>query len=108
MTHFKTNVARVCGMNAAIVSQYLWERLKSKETVCRYCSVWTRASMKSMTISFPFLTERQIGYAIKTLVDHGIIRKGSYNDNRFDRTNWYSFTEYGERLMEAKDDCESN
>jgi hypothetical protein len=36
---------------------------------------------------------------INELIKRDIIRKDCFNDSRFDRTNWYTFTEYGVRLM---------
>lgn len=30
--------------------------------------------------------------------------KGCYNENPFDKTNWYAFTEYGTYLMEEGDE----
>lgn len=32
-------------------------------------------------------------------MDKGYIKKGNYNDYKFDRTNWYTFTPYGEAMM---------
>ena len=37
--------------------------------------------------------------AVKVLVDNGILRKDNLNDNKFDHTNWYTFTEFGTQLM---------
>ena len=42
--------------------------------------------------------------AVGLLKENGYIRKGCFNDNRFDHTNWYSFTEYGVRIMEVGDE----
>ena len=39
--------------------------------------------------------------AVNVLVGKGYIRKGCFNDNRFDHTNWYAFTDYGKKMMEA-------
>ena len=42
------------------------------------------------------------GTGARTLVKQDVIRKGCHNENPFDKTNWYSFTEYGEYLMRGE------
>ena len=37
--------------------------------------------------------------AIKNLLEENIMRKECFNDDKFDHTNWYTFTEYGENLV---------
>ena len=37
---------------------------------------------------------------IKVLKEKNIIRKGCFNEDRFDHTSWYTFTDYGLRMME--------
>lgn len=54
-----------------------------------------------MTAEFPFLSIPMAKRAIKVLSDRGYILKGCFNDDRFDHTNWYAFTGYGEKMMEA-------
>ena len=64
----------------------------------RYGEDWCRASARKTTRLFPYLTIHQVKEAVSVLIDGGMIRKGSYNDNRFDKTNWYSFTEFGKLI----------
>ena len=33
------------------------------------------------------------------LVKGRVLTKGQFNESRFDRTNWYAFTEFGQFLM---------
>ena len=40
-----------------------------------------------------------IRYALKRLVKGRVLTKGRFNESRFDRTNWYAFTEFGQFLM---------
>lgn len=48
---------------------------------------------------FPFLSYDEIRYALKRLVKGRALTKGRFNESRFDRTNWYAFTEFGQFLM---------
>ena len=41
----------------------------------------------------------KIRYALKRLVKGRVLTKGQFNESRFDRTNWYAFTEFGQFLM---------
>ena len=47
----------------------------------------------------PFLSYDEIRYALKRLVKGRVLTKGRFNESRFDRTNWYAFTEFGQFLM---------
>lgn len=102
MTKINEKMAMVAGVNAGIVGALIEKLIteKAEDTSYKYGRFWCRASMKTMGVYCPFLTERQIETALKQLQEHGIISKGSFNKSRFDRTNWYAFTEYGERLRE--------
>ncbi len=102
MTKFRNNIARRYGIKAAIVAEYLWEGVslsRELEEMWIFNHIWTRCSRKVMSVELPFLTTDEIGNAIHILLDNGVIRKGSYNEDKFDRTNWYSFTEFGHELM---------
>ena len=48
---------------------------------------------------FPFLSYDEFRYALKRLVKGQVLTKGQFNESRFDRTNWYAFTEFGQFLM---------
>lgn len=55
--------------------------------------VWTYNTQEAWGKLFPYLTRRQIQKNIKKLADDGILLKGNYNKNRFDKTVWYSLNE---------------
>ena len=61
--------------------------------------VWVRCSVQMMTGFFLFLSYDEIRYALKRLVKGRVLTKGQFNESRFDRTNWYAFTEFGQFLM---------
>ena len=73
MCVFRVNVARLCGLNAAVIAEYLWQ-------------LYNNDMVKD---------------AVKVLRDNNIIRKGCFNENKFDHTNWYTFTDFGMKVMEA-------
>lgn len=48
--------------------------------------------------------KKAVSNALKKLVTAGIIKKCEYNDNSFDRTSSYAFTEYGKALMSEEEE----
>ena len=48
---------------------------------------------------YPDLTDDESRYALKRLGQGRVLTKGQFNESRFDRTNWYAFTEFGQALM---------
>ncbi|MBX9267228.1 hypothetical protein [Chromobacterium violaceum] len=54
---------------------------------------WTYNSIKAFGELFPYLSEKQIRRVLESLVRHGVIMKGNYNDQGYDRTLWYAFVD---------------
>lgn len=99
MNHsFDINVAKEYGVHAAILLQNItfW-CLKNKANGANEHdgNFWTYNSKKAFSELFPYMTARQIEYALKRLIDEGIIVTGNYNANAYDRTLWYAVTEKG-------------
>lgn len=100
-------IATKYGLKVAIIAQYFWNRIeaekgteKMKKAEGKY---WCRCSMIMLTGYFPFLTKQMVRDAIGTLIKKNVIRKGVFNAEKFDRTSWYTFTEYGKHLMEKEE-----
>lgn len=90
------------GVNAAVLTAFLWDCVEQKSTESPQLhegKVWVRCSVQMMTGFFPFLSYDEIRYALKRLVKGRVLTKGRFNESRFDRTNWYAFTEFGQFLM---------
>lgn len=100
---FRTNIAGICGVNAAVTAEILWEQLNEQMadnvTEEHYGYDWCRCSQTMIAVISYYLTRHMVQAAVDELIRKKIIRKSCFNDSRFDRTNWYTFTEYGVRLM---------
>ena len=111
MVLLRKNIALYCNINAAIIAGYLWERLetqhKTPDTTFKYEHYWTRCSQLMMTGEYPFMTIHMVKDAIDLLIKKHIIKKAHFNNSRFDRTNWYAFTDYGIKLMKEDDKHET-
>ena len=105
MCKFRVRIARQCGVSAAVIAEHLWYLYENEACGNEECyyhgAFWVRKSALMMTGEFPFLSEDMVRQAIKILWENNIIRKGCFNEDKFDHTNWYTFTDYGVRVMEA-------
>ena len=54
---------------------------------------WIYGSSKAFAEIFTYLSRQQIARALKSLVDDGWLLKDNFNNNPFDRTNWYSLSD---------------
>ena len=97
---FATDIARKCGVNAATVASFLWERIYSEDDYkTEYGVEWTRVSQKTMTANMPHMSVKMIANAVKRLKNKGYIKVSKFNDSKFDKTNWYAFTDFGFEAM---------
>lgn len=54
---------------------------------------WTYNSAEAFTKLFTYLSAKQIRRTLGSLVDQGVLLKGCYNENPFNRSLWYAFTD---------------
>lgn len=109
--HFDTTDAEIYGLNEAILlsnfkfwittnrandkNHFIVDDKIYPELSGQY-RFWTYNSVKAYQEIFPYLSPKQIRGAIDRLVDKGILIKGFYSENTFDRTSWYAF--YSEEI----------
>lgn len=101
--HFDIEVAKKYGIEEAIIlnSLYYWiEKNKANGTHFYDGHYWTYNNTKTLSELFPYMSARQIDYAIKKLADNGLIIKGNYNKVGFDRTLWYAITNKGYSILQ--------
>lgn len=94
--HFNTFIAQKYGINEAILIHnfYYWtKKNKANGTHLRDGKYWTYNSIAALQELFPYLSERQINYALEKLVTQGVLYKGNYNNAKYDRTLWYALDE---------------
>lgn len=80
---------------------YFWiQKNKANEKNYYDGNYWTYNSTKAFSELFPYLTNRQISYALQKLIDEGILITGNYNQSKYDRTLWYAITDYGVSILQ--------
>lgn len=104
MTHeFKTALAKVYGIEEAILIHNFHHWITENKANNRNFfdgRFWTYNSQKAYGELFPYLNEGKIKRIINSLVEKGILMKGNYNANQYDRTNWYTFTDEGLSIVQ--------
>ena len=96
ITLFENEVAKAHGVNESIILHklYFWIEKNQLNGKNFYDDkYWTYNSIKAFCDMFPFLSEKQIRTALKSLEEQGLICTGNYNKHTYDRTKWYSLTE---------------
>lgn len=93
---FNVELATKVGVEKAVIihNMYFWinHNAKNKKNVYD-CSVWTYNSSSAFGKLFPYFKDRTISRYLLELEKDGYLKTGNYNDNTFDKTKWYSFTD---------------
>lgn len=100
---FNVDIARQFGIEEAIIIQNLfyWIDKNAANKVHEYDGYyWTYNSTDAFTKQFPYMKKSTIYRVLQKLEKEGVIKKGNYNKNHFDRTCWYAFTEYGMDVLQ--------
>ena len=94
------------GIKEAVIAQYLWDigenYNEDSDVTYKDSKLWVRASASAIKCALPYFSKHQIKDAIMHLRKEHILIKREMNDSRFDRTNWYAFSDYGVDLMEEE------
>ena len=100
---FDINIAKKYGIQAAVLLKniYFWiEKNRANETNFYDGYYWTYNSKKAFSDLFPYMTERQIDYTLKKLIEEEILVTGNYNKMAYDRTLWYAITKKGYSILQ--------
>jgi len=95
---FNIGIAQRFGVNEAIILENLmyWinhNKANNKNLHDGY--YWTYNSIAAFHQLLPYLSEKQIRYALDKLENNGIIKTGNYNKLGFDKTKWYTIIDEG-------------
>ena len=98
---FNTDIASVCGLREAVIASFIRDlQMVRDETKYRHGYLWVRCTQKMMTVHMPFLTEDMVRHSVRKLVEKGIIKVDTLSEDKFDHTYWYTFTAYGDELLD--------
>ena len=100
---FDVNIAKQYGIQSAILLQHLYfwiEKNKANNKHCHKDMYWTYNSKKAFAELFPYMTERQIDYALNKLIDEELVITDNFNQDGRDRTLWYGITNKGYTILQ--------
>lgn len=100
---FNIEIATKYGIAAATILNHLHFWIKKNEANGDNFHdglYWTYCSREGFEKLFPYLSARQIDYAVKKLVDGGIVITGNFNKSTYDRTLWYAITKVGYCILQ--------
>lgn len=90
---FNKQIARIHGINAAIVFNHIlyWLNINATNPAAqKQGKTWMYESQEKMSEFLDCLSKREIQNALNILEESGLIIKENLNDNPFIRTNWYT------------------
>lgn len=96
---FDTGIAFELGLHSAIIFNHIvyWLRQNAskKDAEAIEGKFWMYETQKEMSEFLGYMTLDEVKKAIVKLLDHGLLIKGNFNKNPFDRTNWYTVYDQG-------------
>ena len=100
---FDIDIAKQYGIPAAVLLKHLhfWiEKNRANESNFFDGHYWTFNSRKAFADLFPYMSARQIDYAMQKLIDDDLVITGNYNKVAYDRTLWYAITKKGYSILQ--------
>ena len=97
-------IAKIAGVNAAIVLDAIMHRIVAVKTDgihYHHGRCWTRASMQKLAEGLPFLSIAAVRTAIRKLKEAELITVKNFNATPYDRTAWYALTEKAEEIIRS-------
>ena len=100
---FNEAFAREYGMAQAVVFNYIYSwcvKNYRDGNNCHDGAYWTYDSYVNISERLGYLTPAQVKKCILDLEKEGLIESGNYNKNHYDKTKWYTISEYGFEVLE--------
>ena len=101
--HFQTALAKEFGIEEAILIDEFRHQISYNKANNRNFHdgrFWTYNTQSAYAELFPYLNVGKVKRTINSLIEKGILTKGNYNSNQYDRTNWYAFTDFGLSIVQ--------
>lgn len=95
---FNVQFAQKYGIEEAIIVHnfYFWLKKNiANEKHLHDGRYWTYNSNSAFCSLFPYMNKTKVFRVLKNLDEKGIILKGNFNTNLWDKTLWYSFSDFG-------------
>ncbi len=100
---FDIEIAKAYGIPCAVLLEniYFWiEKNRANNVHYHDGHYWFYNTQKAFRELFPYMSTRQINYALKKLIDEGFLMTGNFNKQAYDRTLWYAITPSGYAILQ--------
>ncbi len=98
--NYSNTIAMKHGINSALIAGYISDCVTDRY---ENSQPWARVTQKSLMGVFPFMGEKAVRNALKRLRKANIITAKQFNKGHFDHGNFYTFTEYGCKILRGDD-----
>lgn len=99
---FQKEIAKEFGLNESIVLEELYVRIQQKGIPLNG-KVWIECTYEKWQEVFPFWSISTIKRTFSSLKKQGLILMEQHGKHRYDRTNWYAFTNEGMRHFSERE-----
>ena len=100
---YNIRIAALYGLREAVIADLIKDmQFSGADMKAMNGMTWVKCTQKTMTDHIQFLTEDMVRNSVRKLEAKGIISIDVLDDDKFDHTYWYAFTEYGEELLRAR------
>jgi hypothetical protein len=99
---FNVELAKKHGIEVAIFLNNIayWVNFNKNEGINFYEGrYWTFNKIKNFPEHFPYWSHKQIERIINKCISDNLLVKGCFNKLKYDRTCWYSLTDFAEKLL---------
>lgn len=100
--NYSNTVAMKHGINSALIAGYISNEI-FKTGVVIDNRPWVRVTQKCLTAVFPFMGEKAVRSAVRRLRKANIVTVKQFKKSEFDHGNFYTFTDYGYRVLRGND-----
>lgn len=94
---FNIHIAKKYGVDEAIMIKNFQFWILKNEASNKHShkdKYWTYNSVSSFAKVFPFWSKSQVSRVLKSLIDKNLLEVDNFNKISYDRTRWYTFTDY--------------
>lgn len=103
--HFNTGIAKMYGIEEAVLLHnfYFWIAKNAANGKNMHDGLyWTYNSKRAYSEFFPYMNETKIFRVLRHLEEEGVVVKGNFSEDKWDRTNWYAITQKGLDLLDGE------
>lgn len=91
---------------AALLNHFAfwYKRIKSEDHQFFEGDYWVRMKLEKLQSYFTYLTIEQLRHILRKMIAENLIKKSEFNDQKTDRTKWYTLTSLSKEILQLNDE----